>query len=1164
MANHIKAIKQNGTRYLKNPVLKASMKYARYVHKTEVLDNTILIESYQGSKFTHSIQQYLQTLLNYQNHNLFTVYIVVGKKRSKELKKSVDQFNNLNIVFVEYHSKSYVKALLSSKYIFTNFTLPTYYQKNEEQVITYHYEDIAYQKTGRHLPSQPVSKYDLQRAMLLSNYFIASSKETMEKIIDSFDLNSMYLGSYVVAYQSEDYVKFIDHIRQDTKVFYHFMLDWKYRLVNNQGKDYTKKVISLLKDLDKELFLEETLFVVMDNMFEAKIDFKQFKNIKPMYYNESFYNDLASSQGILSDYALESFDYHNEKRKVVMLPVDDQYISTDNYYFNLKKLPYPKASNALDALTLLRNKEEANVKLNLIKGKAPIQVDAIIEHILFKRELLEVLIDSNHFELKQRKNVLLFAGDMQNSEITTKLLEQLKNSNFNRYHFFVLFYNKQGLKNSDFINQLPKEVTLLPIHGRKVTTITEGLAQYLYFRYDYNKKWIQKLLDRCYKREFDRITRGINFDYTIHYTGLEKYMLWLLGKFNSGRTVFIHDYSKLEKSQKSKFHALSSYYACVNYEVVAITNDNSKLGLEHYLEKDRVDDVVTKSSLDVFESNKDINNMNDSLKFIGITGSNDVEIICNVIGEHKDCNILIYLTDIARTKEINKLYSDYENVCIIFDKDETCTYFDKLNSLLVLDKELAHKTIACATRFKVPMYTLPQFKSNMLFIKGYGSVLSKKTKLSKVLKVLVKKKEKRVDEKNVILTFKIIEQIYLFIIRRIKSFKKIVFKSLTYILKKTAPIYSAIIPKNKNMILYIAYHGRGYLDNPMALHEFMINDDKYSNYKHVWAIKGANKTKIPGAKVIRYGGLKYLYTLVRAKYWISNCKLPLYVYKHKNQVYLQTWHGTPLKKLAHDIEVSKDTTFYRSEMSYKEMANTYTQDVAKYDYMISPNSFTTEVFRSAFKINEERLIETGYPRNDCLSKDNSKMINELKEKYNLPEDKKIILYAPTWRDNSYTSAGYTFSLEVDFSMWKDILGDEYIVLFKPHYLITNNIDLSLYEGFVYSIDPKDDISSLYIISDVLITDYSSVFFDYSILNRPTYFYMYDLESYKNELRGFYIDIYKDLPGDIYEKEKAMLNDIKKEKFDYKRLEIFNQRFNNKEDGNACKRVLDILLNHNEN
>ena len=242
------------------------------------------------------------------------------------------------------------------------------------------------------------------------------------------------------------------------------------------------------------------------------------------------------------------------------------------------------------------------------------------------------------------------------------------------------------------------------------------------------------------------------------------------------------------------------------------------------------------------------------------------------------------------------------------------------------------------------------------------------------------------------------------------------------------------------------------------------------------------------------------------------------------------------------------------------MQSTYDDDVKKYTYMIAPNSFCTRVFQSAFGIEKERLIETGYPRNDILINADEQKKQEIRARLGIPEGKKVLLYAPTWRDNSFVAAGYTFELQADFRKWKEMLADEYVLLFKPHYLIINKFsDTEELNGFLYNVDASSEISDLYLIADVLVTDYSSVFFDYAILGRPIYFYMYDLDSYREELRGFYIDIYSDLPGDIYEDEEAMLKDIHEGNFDRERLSQFNARFNEHEDGHASQRVIDIVF-----
>ena len=291
--------------------------------------------------------------------------------------------------------------------------------------------------------------------------------------------------------------------------------------------------------------------------------------------------------------------------------------------------------------------------------------------------------------------------------------------------------------------------------------------------------------------------------------------------------------------------------------------------------------------------------------------------------------------------------------------------------------------------------------------------------------------------------------------------------------------------------------------------------------------------------------------------------MPKYILKKENQIYIQTWHGTPLKRLAHDINIGEDKTFYRTKVTKEEMTKSYDTDVKKYDYFISPNAFSTEKFKSSFKVRQEIIIESGYPRNDYLTDITENEILNLKNKYNIPLEKKVILYAPTWRDNSFTNKGYIFELKANFNLWKDKLGDEYIVIFKPHYLIINKYNNEDLNGFLYTVNENEDINELYVISDILVTDYSSVFFDYAILKRPIYFYMYDLKEYEENLRGFYLDINSDLPGDIITNESDLLEAILDNKNylieNYIKLIRFNNIYNKLQDGKCCEKVVDNII-----
>ena len=176
--------------------------------------------------------------------------------------------------------------------------------------------------------------------------------------------------------------------------------------------------------------------------------------------------------------------------------------------------------------------------------------------------------------------------------------------------------------------------------------------------------------------------------------------------------------------------------------------------------------------------------------------------------------------------------------------------------------------------------------------------------------------------------------------------------------------------------------------------------------------------------------------------------------------------------------------------------------------------------------------------------------------------RKIILYAPTWRDNQHDSSlGYTYQLNIDFDRWAKKFAKDYIILFRTHYFVANSFDFGKYADFVFDVSNFNDINQLYIVSDLLITDYSSVFFDYANLKRPILFYMYDLLEYQGKLRDFYFDL-KELPGNIYKNENDLLAAI--EGLDFARCfdaryQAFNNKFNYLDDGQATRRVVDALL-----
>lgn len=374
------------------------------------------------------------------------------------------------------------------------------------------------------------------------------------------------------------------------------------------------------------------------------------------------------------------------------------------------------------------------------------------------------------------------------------------------------------------------------------------------------------------------------------------------------------------------------------------------------------------------------------------------------------------------------------------------------------------------------------------------------------------------------------------------------------------------IATDDKTVLFSTFDGRNYSDSPKAIYLRMLENPQYKDYKLVWAFrKPENHIDLlenPNTYIVKTNTPAFEEMCATAKYWFFNHRVADHIYPKDDQVYTQLWHGTPLKRLGYDIKTSDNAMNTKAEIRDK-----YRIDAEKFKYILAPSQFAAEKFESAWNLKEfgktDALLVAGYPRNDFLINYTDEQARKIKEKLNLPEDKKIILYAPTWRDNQYKAGvGYTYSLDVDFDYLREQLEDEYIILFRAHYFVASQFDFAKYEGFVYNASTVDDVNDLYVISDLLITDYSSVFFDFANLNRPILFYMYDLADYGNEIRGFYIDL-KELPGNIVETQEALAEKIKAVKYDTgyytEKYKNFHNKFNPLDDGKAADRVLETVV-----
>ncbi len=295
--------------------------------------------------------------------------------------------------------------------------------------------------------------------------------------------------------------------------------------------------------------------------------------------------------------------------------------------------------------------------------------------------------------------------------------------------------------------------------------------------------------------------------------------------------------------------------------------------------------------------------------------------------------------------------------------------------------------------------------------------------------------------------------------------------------------------QNKKIVCS-SYNGMFHADSPALIADKLLEKDPTLDI--VWLVdKRTNYTEYKGIRTVYMFSSAALYELSTAHIWIDNMRKSLTVPKKRGQFYLQTWHGgIPLKMIEAD---AADTL----EENYLNIAK---NDASNTDLMLSGCRFFTGLCKTAFWYNGE-VLEYGIPRDDALFHRDPEKATALKTQLGISDDKCVILYAPTFRDN-YSMGSYLSDYSGIGAAFCKVSGKQPLFLVKYHPNIRGSYDFSGEENIIDMTD-WSDIQELYMVSDYLITDYSSTMFEFAMLKKPVFLYMNDYEDYLKERKMYF-------------------------------------------------------------
>lgn len=354
------------------------------------------------------------------------------------------------------------------------------------------------------------------------------------------------------------------------------------------------------------------------------------------------------------------------------------------------------------------------------------------------------------------------------------------------------------------------------------------------------------------------------------------------------------------------------------------------------------------------------------------------------------------------------------------------------------------------------------------------------------------------------------------------------------------------LPIKRNKVFLYSYYGSQYGCNPKYISEYMQDHYPKGHFDIVWAFNDLDsKEHLNDIRKVKIMSLAYFYELCTSKIVITNFRTTELYVKRKNQYYIQTWHSSlRLKQIEKDAE----------ENLPEHYINMAIKDSDKCDLLLSGCQFSTNIFKKSFWYDGE-IFENGIPRNDIFFKNNEKKRKDILEKIDIRNKKKILLYAPTFRKENNLDV-YNLDYSLISEKLKEKFGGEWNVIVKLHPHLMNNSNQLVYGENVHDVTSYDDIQELLFITDVLVTDYSSLMFDFILTSRPCFLYVPDIEEYTSSDRKLYFDI-KELPFISVTTNEGFVKAIENFQIDkYNRnVDSFLEQIGSFENGKASERLL---------
>ncbi len=558
-----------------------SMYYGRY-QKSKINDKMVFIESRSGSDLAGNILYITKELSQNSEYKHLKLYMSAKPFKTNDVKAMLKQYNINGIKLLRAESLKYYKYLSKSKYLVNDTSFPRRFIKKDGQVILNTWHGTPLKNMGRDVENEVYNMGNVMRNLIFSDYLVFPNEYMKEKMVSAYMLKNLSKATILnegyprnsVFFNNERRSELRKEFNVDDKDIIVYMPTWRGQVNNFDTERVIYETTRFLEDMDCRLKDNQLMYVKYHPLMKLEFEDNAYKHIKAFPAGYEYYEILNMADTLITDYSSVFYDFANSRKKIILYTYDkEEYFRDRGVYVSLDEFPFPQAATIDELIEAINNPKDYDDS-EFIKKYCTYDSPDAVKRICQRVFLGKPVTNEEKLIPNGKKNVLIYAGDLNKNGITTALLSVLDNIDLDRYNYYISFREKNLRADPYRTSVLPENVGIIPISSDISFDFKTAHAYNRFAQHGKEKEKYKRILSQAYAREIRRHFYGIKFEHVIQFNGYENHIIGMLTQFDSRKTIFVHNDMVQEiktRNNQNKYILRWAYNICDN--VISVSED---------------------------------------------------------------------------------------------------------------------------------------------------------------------------------------------------------------------------------------------------------------------------------------------------------------------------------------------------------------------------------------------------------------------------------------------------------------------------------------------------------------------------------------------------------------------------------------------------------------